>query len=215
MIKNLLRLIIYFFAFVAVGAVASFLIFQLVDVSDTVRAPLIVGKSISEASGLLEDKGVSLVIAGEKYESGTPPDYVISQDVKEGEKIEKGSSIYVVVSSGEAKHEIPYLEGMDMDDVRLTLKKLKMETGRITMIHSDTVEKNRVITQRPLSGYPGESKVNLVVSLGPYIVSYKCPSFLDLTIEEARRLAGIFGLKLVEKDKGSVVILQKPEAGAG
>jgi beta-lactam-binding protein with PASTA domain len=103
---------------------------------------------------------------------------------------------------------------MDINDVELTLKKLGMKMGKITKVHSDTVEKNRVITQRPLPGYFSDNKVNLVVSLGPYDVSYRCPLFVDMTIDEARKVARALGLKLIEQDEGRVVVFQKPEAGA-
>jgi beta-lactam-binding protein with PASTA domain len=103
---------------------------------------------------------------------------------------------------------------MDINDVRLTLTRAGIEIEKVSLVHSDSVDKNRVIAQRPLPGDSGEKTVNLVVSLGPYVVSYTCPSFVNLTIKEARRLARNLGLKLVEKDEGRVIVFQKPEAGA-
>jgi beta-lactam-binding protein with PASTA domain len=214
MFKNLFKLILYFLGFVAVGAVAAFLIFGLVNFNRTVKVPSLIGKSISEATGLLKDRGFFLVIEGEDYDTEIPLGHIIRQDVEQDGKVKRGISVRVFISKGKAMFTIPFFEGMDINDVELTLKKLGMKMGKITKVHSDTVEKNRVITQRPLPGYFSDNKVNLVVSLGPYDVSYRCPLFVDMTIDEARKVARALGLKLIEQDEGRVVVFQKPEAGA-
>ena len=214
MLRNLFTLTLYFLGFIVVGAIAAFLIFKLVDSESTVNVPSLVGKSISEATRLLEDKGLSLEVGSEDYSEEIPRGHIIGQDVKQGENVKKGSAIRVFVSKGKAMIMTPYFEGMDINDVELTLKKLGMEIGKITRVHSDTVRKNRVITQRPLPGYFSDNKVNLVVSLGPYDVSYKCPSFVNMTIAEAEKIATALGLNLIEQDEGRVIVYQKPEAGA-
>ncbi len=216
MFKNFFKLIFYFLGFVVVGAVASLLIFKIINPESigTAEAPLLIGKSISEATRLLKDRGLFLEIEGEDYDAEIPPGHIIRQDVKQNGKVKKGSSIKVFISKGEKVFTTPYFEGMDINDVELTLEKLRMEIGKITKVHSDTVEKNRVITQRPLPGYFSDNKVNLVVSLGPYDVFYRCPLFVDMTINEARKIARALGLKLIEQDEGRVIIFQKPEAGA-
>jgi beta-lactam-binding protein with PASTA domain len=214
MFKNLFKLILYFLGFVAVGAVAAFLIFELVNFNRTVKVTSLIGKSISEARGLLKDRGLFLVIEGEDYDAEISSGHIIRQDVEQDGKVKKGTSIRVFISKGKAMFTIPFFEGMDINDVELTLKKLGMKMGKITKVHSDTVEKNRVITQRPLPGYFSDNKVNLVVSLGPYDVSYRCPLFIDMTIDEARKVARALGLKLIEQDEGRVIVFQKPEAGA-
>jgi serine/threonine-protein kinase len=212
--RNIIRLLIYFLGFAVAGIVAVLLIFQITGFGKKARVPALVGKSISEAAGILNDKGLNMKIKGEEYHPHIPLDHIISQGLQEGETVEKGSDIKVIVSAGKAKFTIPYLEGMDINDVQLTLEKLNIEIVKITRVHSDTVDKNRVITQRPLPGHPGDKKVNLVVSLGPFDVFYRCPSFIDMTVQEARRIAKILGLKLIEKEIGRVIVLQKPEAGA-
>ncbi len=214
MAKTRFRFIFYFLGFVAAAAATLILVLQLTGFGMKVAVPSLKGKSVSEAIGFLEDKGLYLEVGGEDYDPDVPPDNIISQDIKEGEKVKKGTSIRVVVSSKSSGKTVPYLEGMDINDVRLTLKESGMEIGKITMVHSDTFDRDRVITQRPLPGYPGDDKINLVVSSGPYIVSYRCPSFVNLTLEEARASAKTFGLKLAESDEGVVIVSQKPEAGA-
>jgi len=108
---------------------------------------------------------------------------------------------------------IPSLEGIDITDAKLALQELGIEIEKITWVHSDTIEKNRVVAQRPLPGTSEEGKINLLVSSGPYDVSYRCPSFIRMSLEEARRLADTLGLKLIEKGDADIVTSQEPEAG--
>jgi serine/threonine-protein kinase len=214
MFKNLLRLLLYFSGFVVVAGITVFLILRLIGSDETVQVPSLVGKSVADATGMLIERRLNLEISGEDSDSDVPADHIISQNIQAGKKVKMGSDVSVVLSTGRTKNAVPYLEGMDINDVRLTLNRLQMEIGKITRIHSDTVHKNRVITQRPLPGHYGDNRVNLVVSLGPYVVSYRCPSFIDMTVKEARRAASPFGLELVEKDEGRVIVYQNPEPGA-
>ncbi|HDH49922.1 MAG TPA: PASTA domain-containing protein, partial [Nitrospirae bacterium] len=205
---------LYFLGFVVLGAVASFLVFKLAGFDESVSVPSLAGRSLSEAGDILAESGLSLEIGGEDYDEEIPRGHIISQDIARDSEVKKGSGIMVIVSRGKEVYSVPYFEGMDLKDVRLTLRKLNMETGKITKVHSDTVEKGRVITQRPLPGHFSDNKVNLVVSLGPYDVFYKCPSFIDMTLSEAKGLADQLGIRLIKRESGRVIIFQKPEAGA-
>lgn len=214
MIRNLFRIIFYLVGFIAVGAIAVFLTLEVISLDRAVTVPSLIGMDVSEARKLLEDKGLSLKVEGEEYDAEVPEGHIMRQDVKPGGEVGPGTVIKIFVSKGANILSMPSFEGQPLEDVKLTLINLGMETGRITWVHSDTVEKGRIIAQRPLPGNVGSHKVNFLVSLGPYDVSYKCPSFVNLTIEDARALADKLGLRLVEREDGSRVIFQKPEAGA-
>lgn len=213
MLRNLFRLTLYLIGFAAAGAIAAFMLFKVIDYGKTVDVPLLVGKNITEADELLRDSGLSMEIAGESYSKEIPTGHIISQETKQGERVNKGSGIRVIINK-EKMVTTPFFEGMHIKDVKRALSRLGLKIGKITRVHSYTVEKNRVITQRPLPGYFSGNKVNLVVSSGPYDVSYRCPAFTGMTTDEARKAAEALGLKLIEHEKGRVIIFQKPEAGA-
>jgi serine/threonine-protein kinase len=214
MLKSFLRLTIFSLSFIVIGVIAIFLVFKLINFSSTAKVPLLIGKSVSDAALLLKDRGLSLETQGEDYHADIPQGFIVTQDIQPGERIEKGSSVKVGISKGKATFVVPYLEGMDVDDVKLTLLNAGMEIGKTTWVHSDSQGKNRIIAQRPLPGYSDNNKVNLLVSLGSYEVSYKCPSFVKMTVDEARIMAKNLGLELIEKENGNMVMFQKPEAGS-
>ena len=76
-----------------------------------------------------------------------------------------------------------------LEDARLTLINLGIKIRKLTWVHSDTIKKGRIIAQRPLPGNIASNEINFLVSLGHYAVSYKCPSFVNMTIEDAKMLA--------------------------
>ncbi|MCK5427008.1 MAG: PASTA domain-containing protein [Thermodesulfovibrionia bacterium] len=207
------KFVLYGLGFIVLSGILVLLVFKIISLEKSVKVPMIIGKSISEATELLEERGLFLGVEGKEYNLEIPSDYIISQDRAEGEKIKKGSSIKVFVSMGKAIFKIPYLEGSDIDDVEQILMELDVKIGKITRVHSYTVKKDIVIAQRPLPGFSEDNTVNLLVSSGLYTVSYRCPSFLNMTIHEARKSATILGLRLIEHDSGSVIVFQKPEAG--
>ena len=214
MIKNFFKLLGYFTAFIAVGATAVYLVYFLINYDKTGEVPLLEGKSVTEASELLNKRELLINIKDKEYHDEIPEGYIIEQLVEAGNEIPIATRIGVIVSRGQEMYSMPSFEGQLLKDAKLTLSNFGMKIRKVTLVHSASVEKGEIIAQRPLPGNIESNEVNFLVSLGPYDVSYRCPSFVNMTVQEARLLAGKLGIKLIEKDKGRRVIFQKPEAGA-
>lgn len=212
--KNYFRLLFYTLTFIAAGAAAAFFVYKILNFDKTGEVPELAGKSISEASELLNKRKLFLNIGGKEYHDEIKEGHIIKQDVEPGKEIPVGTEINVVVSQGPEIYSMPSFEGQALEDARLTLINLGMKIRKITWVHSDTVKKGRIIAQRPLPGNITSNEINFLVSLGHYEVSYKCPSFVNMTIEDAKMLAMELGIQLKEKEKGGRVIFQKPEADA-
>lgn len=213
MIKTFLKLIFYFMTFLAVGIITAYLAIEIVDVGDTSEVPLLVGKSINEASELLHEKNFFMIVEGKEHSENVREGHILKQSIEHGEKIRIGTEVGVILSEGSSMYSMPSFEGQFLEDAKLTLDNLGMTIKKVTSVHSDTVENGRIIAQRPLQGNIESNEINFLVSLGPYEVSYKCPSFVNMTAEDARIMARELGVDLKEKDKGSRVIFQKPAAG--
>ena len=214
MIKNIVKLFFYFIAFLVVGTVAAYLVFQVVNFDKSGEVPPLVGKSVTEAAELLNKRKLFLSIKGRYYHDKIPEGYIIEQETEPGERVQVGTDIEVSVSKGSEIYSMPSFEGQLLDDAKLTLINLDMKIKKVTLVHSDSVSKGVIIAQRPLPGKISGNEINFLVSLGYYKVSYRCPSFVDMTIDDARILAGALGIELIEKERGGRVIFQKPEAGA-
>ena len=214
MLKNIFKILFYSITFIAVGMVAAFLVYKILNFDKTGEVPVLVGKSITEASELLNKRKLFLNIKGKEHNNEVPEGYILEQDVDPGKEIPVGMEVNVFISKGPEIYSMPSFEGQNLEDAKLTLVNLEMKIRKVTWVHSDTVRKGRIIAQRPLPGNIDRNEINFLVSLGHYAVSYKCPPFVNMTIEDARMLAKELGIKLVEKDKGNKVIFQKPEADA-
>ncbi|UCH81404.1 MAG: PASTA domain-containing protein [Nitrospiraceae bacterium] len=212
MIKTLSKLVLYFVSFVALGAAAAYLFFQIRGFEDMREVPALVGLDLSEATELLNREKLTVTIEEEMYSVDTESGHILKQSVEEGKRVRAGTGIGVIVSKGSEMYSMPSFEGHLLEDAKLTISNLGMKLGKITMVQSDTVEKGKIIAQRPLPGNIQSNEINFLVSKGHYDVSYKCPSFVNMNIDDARILAKELGIILVEKDKGSRVIFQKPEA---
>lgn len=210
--KNFFKVLGYLVAFIAAGAVAVFIIFKTVSFDKTGKVPLLAGKSITESAELLNKRKLFLTIEDKEHSNEFAEGYVVRQSVEPGKTLSVGSEVGVFVSKGPELYSMPSFEGQPVEEAKLTLLNLGIKINKVTWVHSDIVEKGRVIAQRPLPGNIRRNEINFLVSLGPYAVSYRCPSFVNMTIDDARILAKELGITLVEKKHGSRVILQKPEA---
>jgi len=212
MLKTIFKLLFYLVTFTALGAAAAYLFFQIKGFEDIRKVPLLVGKTLSEATELLNKERLFINIEEKMYNEEIEEGHIIKQRVGEGKRVRAGTEIGVIISKGTEMYSMPSFEGQLLKDAKLTLFNLGMKVGKVTIVHSDTVEKGKIVAQRPLPGNIDSNEINFLVSKGPYDVSYKCPSFVNMTIDDARTLAKELGLVLIEKDKGSRVIFQKPEA---
>lgn len=213
MIKHYLRILVYLVGFSVICIIVVFLFLELVDFDREVEVPLLTGKGMREANDLLKNRKLSLKIEGEGHDPEIPVGNIIRQDIKPGERVKRGTDIKVILSRGSEIFSMPSFEGQKLDEVKLTLANLELEIGKITRVHSDRVEKDMIIAQRPLPGYVGSNQVNFLVSAGLYERSYKCPSFINMSLADAKDLAEVLGLRLTISDEGSKIIFQKPEAG--
>lgn len=214
MMKKYLKITGYFISFLVLGAVAAFLVFKIVGSDKTGEVPLLEGKSLTEAAEYLNKNQLFLSVQGKEYHKEIPEGRIISQKIKPGERVKAGTYVEVVVSSGQETYSLPSFEGQMLEDAKLTLNNLGIKIKKVTSVHSDSAAKDMIIAQRPLSGNTVGNEINFLISLGPYTRTYRCPPFVNMTIDDARKLAGELGIELTEKDSGSRVIFQKPEAGA-
>ena len=149
MIKNFFKICGYFIAFAALGAAAAFLVFKIVNFDKTGEVPLLVGKNVTEAAELLNTRKLFLSIEDKEYDEEIPEGLIIEQKIEPGKKAEVGTEVRVIVSRGQEIYSMPSFEGQLLEDSKLTLINLGMKVKKITWVHSDSVEKGRIIAQRP------------------------------------------------------------------
>ncbi|MDY3015141.1 MAG: Stk1 family PASTA domain-containing Ser/Thr kinase [Evtepia sp.] len=134
----------------------------------------------------------------DKYEEGQ----IIDQDPKGGTEVEKGSTIYVIVSGGQEYVEMIDVKNLTYEEAVAKLQELGLKVGSPTYEPSEDVEKDKVISYTPAKGtkmLPGDT-VQLVVSSGPEVKEVTVPSLTGQSLNKARDMLAAAKLKV-----GSIV----------
>lgn len=213
-VGKIIKVPLYIFGFVLLGLLFAYLTFKLMSFSRTVDVPDLSGKSLIEAHELLSKKGLNLKIEGEDYDSSIPAGNILRQDAPAGSRVKEQRGIRAILSKGPRVHTIPYVVGEPFDKAESLFLRNGLKISRVIRVHSATIERDRVISQRPGPDEKIVEQVTLIVSAGPYEAIYYCPDFQDKTLGEAYQLAEKLGLKLNIKGSGEKVKSQKPKAGS-
>lgn len=155
----------------------------------------VVGKDLETAKKELNDMGLGTRASmqeSDEYEENT----VISQGVNEGEKVDKYTTIDLVVSSKAEGIEVDNVTGMDAE---LAAKALEGKGFKVVRDYAndDTVEKDKVISQEPLAGSKAAkgSNVTLIISQGKAVTETTVPDLRGMTESAAKAKLEEYKLK--------------------
>lgn len=183
----------------------------------TVDVPNVVGKQVSVAKNILEDKHLR-VSTSEVTNTDVPAGQVISQSPGSGEKVKEQRTIHLVVSKGVGDITVPDLSGMTVEQARQRLKDLGLVVGKITQGSIEGKPDNTIVAQSP-SGDSKVSKgttVDLVVNK-PQSKKVKMPDVVGMTLKDARQVLGSnnIGVNQISGsvDEKAIVTEQSVKAG--
>lgn len=212
-LHKFIRYPLYIFAFILLGLIFGYLTFKALSFSRTVDVPDLYGKSPLESNKLLSNKGLYLKIEGEDYDSTIATGNIIRQDVPAGKKVKERRGIKVVISKGSRVKYVPMIANETITNAESMLLQKGLKIARLIMVHSDIVEKDRIIAQRPGTEEQVSDIITVLVSLGPYEYIYHCPDFNGMSLEQANVLIRKLNLKLSTEGSGEIIGSQKPEPG--
>lgn len=211
--SSLIRIPLAFAAFILLGLVFGYITFNILSFSRTVEVPSLVNMSLVEANEAMNKAGLYLKIEGEDFDSVVQTGKIVRQDVPAGNKVKERRAIKVVVSKGPKVLSVPVLVGETLADAESILIQKGLRVGKVITVHADSVEKGRIVAQRPEPDEHLADTITVLVSAGPHEMSYTCPDFVNKTLDEAMELAKKLGLVIETKGPGTVVSGQKPKAG--
>lgn len=212
-LNRFIKFPLYIFAFILLGLVFGYLTFKVLSFSRTVEVPDLLGKSLLESNRLLSDKGLYLKIEGEDYDPAIPTGNIIRQDVPSGNKIKERRGIKVVISKGPRVTSVPIIVNESITNAESLLLQKGLKISKVITVHSDIVEKDIIIAQRPGPEEQVSDTFTVIVSLGPYERIFYCPDFQGMPIDQANIVITKLNLKLVTEGEGETVQSQKPVPG--
>jgi beta-lactam-binding protein with PASTA domain len=211
--SKLVKIPLYIFFFISLGLIFGYFTFKILSFSRTVDVPDLYGKSLVEANALLTGKGLYLKIEGEDFDPVMLPGHILKQDVPAKKKVKEGRGVKVIVSKGPRVQSIPLLVNETLSNAESILLQKGLKIAKVIRIHSDKVEKDRVIAQRPEPTEKVSDYITVLVSLGQHEVIYYCPDFNGMTVEDAKELLDRLNLKVETGGSGNYVRTQKPKPG--
>ena len=183
----------------------------------TVDVPNVVGKQVSVAKNILEDKHLR-VSTSEVTNPDVPAGQVISQTPGAGEKVKEQRTIHLVVSKGVGDITVPDLTDLTVDQARQRLKDVGLVVGKITQQSVEGKKDGVVIAQSP----SGDSKVSKGTTIDLVVnkakaKKVKVPNLVGMTLKDARDTLSNAHLGVNQVagsvEEKSVVIEQSIKAG--
>lgn len=183
----------------------------------TVDVPNVVGKQVSVAKNILEDKHLR-VSTSEVTNPDVPAGQVISQTPGAGEKVKEQRTIHLVVSKGVGDITVPDLSDLTVDQARQRLKDVGLVVGKITQQSVEGKKDGVVIAQSP----SGDSKVSKGTTIDLVVnkakaKKVKVPNLVGMTLKDARNTLSNAHLGVNQVagsvEEKSVVIEQSIKAG--
>jgi beta-lactam-binding protein with PASTA domain len=214
-----------FAALVCAAVLVNYVVMpMIVRQRDLVPAPDLGGRSLVEARRVVEESGLRIRVDTERPDPTIPTGSIVRQTPGEGVDTKRGRTVAVVVSSGLDLKAVPPLVGLTARQAELDIEAAGFTVGGVAHIHSDRIERGRIVGTSPQSGsvLPAGSGIDLLVSLGPKPLEMVMPSLVGRTPEEARLVAEELGLvvRSVKYERGrssilrDVVVVQEPVAGS-
>lgn len=170
--------------------------------NSTVDVPNVVGKQLSVATRLLEERHLR-VSSSEVTNSDVPAGQVISQSPEPGESVKEQRMVHLVVSKGAGDITIPDLQGMSFDQAREKLKALGLSIGKISYTSDTSKDDGVVISQGLQAGGKASKGATVDITINETkSTMVEIPNVVGMTIKEAKEALGNLGLS-ISKISGS------------
>ncbi|MET8247448.1 Stk1 family PASTA domain-containing Ser/Thr kinase [Streptomyces sp. NPDC005202] len=119
--------------------------------NDTVAVPNFVDQTRQDARSMADNVGLKVSFTSKACDN-EPKGKICSQDPKPDNKVKKGSTVNLVVSTGAPKVAVPSVIGLSLDDAKAKLEGDDYQFHVETKTRESTENPNTVLDQDPVSG---------------------------------------------------------------
>jgi len=183
-----------------------------------VDVPSLSGLTPEQARGLLEPRGLLLILDEERPDERAPAGTLVEQRPLAGSRLRRGEDVHAAVAKAV---KVPKLMGLALDAARDALEQLKLKPGAVTEVTSATAPKGQVVAQNPTPGSEAraDGTVDLQLSAGPAAqpvpsVVGRSKSSAKTLLEKAGFVVGTLRVGSNDDYDAGVVIKQDPPANS-
>jgi len=221
LIPDILKIALIFLIAVILVSVSLYILMLTAIKGDEVEVPNVIGKSFLEAFEILSENNLRIrKMDVRKHSEGLPENYVVEQRPMPGDKVKSGRKISIILSRGAEEGTVPRVVEKFVPEAESLIKSAGLEVGNVVRVHSNDFPQEGVIiahTPPPNATVQRDSKVNLLVSLGPHSVQLIMPDLRGMELQAVSKLLETKQLKLglvtrkASSDKADVVLDQVPQ----
>jgi serine/threonine-protein kinase len=133
--------------------------------SDIVMVPELKGIPLEAAEEACRERGLNLMVTGERYSSSAPAGHVLDQDPSPGEGLKGRRTVKVIASSGMQMEEVPDLAGKSLREAELDLEGAHLRRGKLSRVFTADTGPNSVAASSPQGGSqaPTGSSVDMLL----------------------------------------------------
>jgi eukaryotic-like serine/threonine-protein kinase len=211
---------------VLVGAlILTYLLFAAIGMrvalrTREVQVPLLTGKTVNEATGLLTEAGLNLKVEeGRRLDPKVPAGQIVTQDPAAGVRTRRERSVKVWVSGGPRSTTIPELSGESERTAQLRLQQEGLGLASIAEIRSADYPAGTIVAQFP-APRTSAAQVALLVNRGERGARYLMPDLIGVDGSRAAEVLRARGFRAtVVGDHPypgvapGIVLRQNPQAG--
>lgn len=162
------------------------------DDADKVTMIDVRGMTYDDAKDALNKVGLGIFKNGTQSSDDYAEGEIVSQDVEKGEKVDKNTTVKVVISSGKGSVPVPDVSGKSSDDAT---SKLEAEGFKVSTDYKycDTVAQGKVVETAPSAGTSAQKgeTVTIYLSRGPE--GTEMPNLIGQTEEQAKSTLNSMG----------------------
>ena len=162
------------------------------DDADKVTMIDVRGMTYDDAKDALNKVGLGIFKNGTQSSDDYAEGEIVSQNVEKGEKVDKNTTVKVVISSGKGSVPVPDVSGKSSDDAT---SKLEAEGFKVSTDYkySDTVAQGKVVETAPSAGTSAQKgeTVTIYLSRGPE--GTEMPNLIGQTEEQAKSTLNSMG----------------------
>lgn len=187
------------------------------------RVPDVVGRDLAEGRTILETAGFAGVEERQTNSADFAEGKIVEQRPTGGASLRRGRKVWLTVSLGERRTQVPRLTGLSVRQAGIALGREGLQPGTVSRTHHGAVERGNVVAQDPPAGaaIAEGDRVDLLVSLGPEAAAWVLPDLTGRPVTEVERV--LERAKLRPGDRTVVidravlpgtVVEQEPPAGS-
>ncbi|MFC1476198.1 PASTA domain-containing protein [Candidatus Zixiibacteriota bacterium] len=160
--------------------------------------PLVRGKSLREAEGILKAQGLRIEIESRQHSPKIPENVIIDQVPKSGSMVKKGRRVKVIVSAGARMTVVPFLRGYTLRQAELMLEETGLMIGGESFCRDDSLPGGVVVSSIPTGGgsVPVGTVVNILINETDEFALVTVPILVGENIKKAEALLDGRGLRL-------------------